>query len=123
MANPAIVEVESMSIEQLRAENARITAELAKHSLNAANNKRTKFSVTLSEVVEVYKDGKAVKNPDGTIQTKPGKGGFKVLGLGSQFPVTLYPEQFEILWAHKEEIQACYNDPSNRAKSNALRAK
>jgi hypothetical protein len=71
---------------------------------------RTVFSVSLSETV---------KDKDGKLQ--PGKGGFKVTGLGSRFPVTLYPEQWEILFANAEAIRACYNDPANKAKSDALR--
>ena len=72
---------------------------------------REVFSVSLSETV---------KNPDGT--TKAGKGGYKVSGLGSRFPITLYPEQWETIFANADKIRACYNDPSNKAKSDKLRA-
>lgn len=71
---------------------------------------RNEFTVSLSEFV---------KQQDGTV--KPGSGGYKVTGLGSRFPVTLYPEQWEILFSNIEKIRACYNDPSNKAKSDVLR--
>jgi hypothetical protein len=72
--------------------------------------RREVFTVTISETV---KDDKG--------NLKPGKGGVKVTGLGSRFPTTLYPEQWEIVFANMDKIRACYNDPTNKALIEKLR--
>lgn len=61
--------------------------------------RREVFTVSVSETV---KDDKG--------NTKPGKGGIKVTGLGQRFPVTLYPEQWEIIFANQEAIRKCGKD-------------
>ncbi len=82
---------------------------------------REVFSVSLSEFVQDSENGKPKKDASGKPVMKPGKGGFKVTGLGSRFPVTLYPEQWEIIFSNQEVIRACYNNPENKAKSDRLR--
>lgn len=121
MANPAIVET-NVDVAQLIAERERLNAEIAQLKAAQLSNKRSTFSVTLSETVQdTDNKGNVLKDAAGNPKTKPGKGGFKVMGLGSRFPVTLYPEQWEVLFAHMAEIKACYNDPINKSKSDLLR--
>lgn len=96
------VEHQAVMTKHLLEGKAKIEAEI--------EARRNTFAIELSEVV---------KEQDGS--TKPGKGGYKVTGLGSRYPVTLYPEQWEIIFSNIETIRSFYNNPANKAKSDALR--
>jgi hypothetical protein len=112
----------TMTVEQLLAEREKLQAQIQALRDAQVQTKRNTFSVSLSEfVAETDSKGNVKRDAAGNPVMKPGKGGFKVTGLGSRFPITLYPEQWEILFANQEAIKACYNDPSNRAKSDRLR--
>ena len=66
-----------------------------RENMAGAIQRREVFSLEVSE---------KVKQQDGSF--KPGKGGVKATGLGSKFPLTLYPEQWEMLATKMPEILA-----------------
>lgn len=112
----------NLTVEQLLAERARLNAEIASLRSASLSEKRTTFSVSLSEFVQdTDKKGNVVRDAQGNPTMRPGKGGIKVGGLGSRFPVTLYPEQWEVIFANQDAIKAFYNDPVVKAKSEKLR--
>lgn len=112
----------TMTVEQLLAEREKLQAQIAALRDAQTQTKRNTFSVSLSEVVaDTDAKGNIKRDAAGNPIMKPGKGGFKVTGLGSRFPVTLYPEQWDLLFSKQEEIKACYSNPENRAKSDRLR--
>lgn len=114
--------VNTPTVEELLAEREKTNALIAQLRAEKAAMDRSTFSVSVSAVVNDTDDnGKIRRDKDGKPKTKPGKGGVKVAGLGSRFPVTLYPEQWEIIFANREAIQACYNDPQNKKLIESLR--
>lgn len=116
------VNEQAMTVEQLLAERERLNAEIAQLRQAQTHTARNTFSVSLSESTpDLDAKGNVKRDAAGKPLMKPGKGGFKVTGLGSRFPVTLYPEQWEVIFAHVEDIRACYNNPVNKAKSDQLR--
>ncbi len=96
--------------ESLRAGVEQSLLKAKQDAMTDVVQRREVFTVSISETV---------KDKDGHV--KPGKGGVKVTGLGSRFPTTLYPEQWEIIFANADKIRAVYNDAANKAKIEALR--
>lgn len=116
------VKLSEAEVQSLIAERDALQLKLSMHNGARVAERRNTFSVSLSEFVQATDgNGKGKVDATGKPVMKPGKGGFKVTGLGNRFPVTLYPEQWEILFANSEAIRACYNDPTNKAKSDKLR--
>jgi hypothetical protein len=108
------------SVEQLLAEREKMNAEIARLRAEAATQNRNTFSVSVSAVVNETDAKGNVIRVNGKPKTKPGKGGVKVSGLGSRFPVTLYPEQWQIIFDNQDKIKACIQE--NAALIKQLRS-
>lgn len=95
-----------------------VLSEIEKRALRAYLNHDARGTNTAKakERREVFK----ISVSDSTKEGQEGKGGVMVYGLGAQRPVTLYCDQWDILFAHIEEVKAFV--AANRERCKLLEA-